>query len=290
MNQEWFEAGDLSRYLSDNDIVLLHNKMKSTVWLIQSCESERRIEGVEDYYITGTGFCIGPHGSILTCDHNLASERTTVTCLGEGNDHTYNVRILRRLKIWDLAILKVVNEEDHPIEFHYVKFATERGEAVFVGEEVHSIGNPDELFRLLMNGRVVYPVEYVNVENITRRPLGNVAQKTLADSHWSDNRTPWDITSDSGGNSYANALDRNLPLFQVSNYLVVEGGSGSPVFDNRGCVIGMLQQFAGKYNFAIHFSILDRFVKDNRLNDGAGKRESGSSKLGTQQKKKKGRK
>ncbi|XP_050220566.1 uncharacterized protein LOC126670784 [Mercurialis annua] len=222
-----FQDGDILKFLEDR--IQFHNELKHTIWNIDGQYIEDRGDGID---VTGTGFCVHPHGYILTCSH-CAADMIQVANFQTSVVHP--AKIVGRSHKHDLALLLCELESDVIPCFDYVKFPDERDQ-LFVGEEVHSIGHPSSLIGSLMSGMIVYPCS----EDYLCRTLENVQLTLLYPT-----------------------LNPKMPIIQISNYFATAGASGSPIFDNTGCVVGMLIALHKHHNLGVHFKILSQFIKEN---------------------------
>ncbi|XVF57605.1 hypothetical protein PTKIN_Ptkin06aG0218800 [Pterospermum kingtungense] len=239
MSQKWFEDGNTSMFL--NDRKEFHNTLISTVWVIRNYEA-----GSDDNYQIGTGFCVNPQGFILTCAHVIKNENQNYIDLynlrpNEPNGKLYNARVVLRRDDRDMALLKLISGEKEI--FDYVRFAGD-GDQIYCGEEIHTIGNPDELCGSFMSGRVVSPSYFDG--GTESRTIGNVASRRFV--------------TEAG-------LDPKIPIFVISGLYAIEGASGSPIFNNRGYVIGMHSRLEDLHNLAFHFSALLDFIGNINFDD-----------------------
>ncbi|XVF57612.1 hypothetical protein PTKIN_Ptkin06aG0219300 [Pterospermum kingtungense] len=226
MSQKWFEDGNTLRFLDKKKE--FYDALISTVWSIDNYFA--------DSYMSGTGFCIHPQGFIVTCAHLIVNEdeEATEVCNLGSNGKAFTARVVGKFNSCNMALLQVTSDKHQ--NFDYVKFA-EDGHEIYCGEEIHSIGNPNGLFGSFMSGRVVYPVDLKGAH----RTIGNVAAKTCASD-----------------------LNPDIPIIQI-DFHAIEGSSGSPVFNNRGYVIGMLLPPDSHYNLALHFCAVRNFIQNFNL-------------------------
>lgn len=263
MSQKWFADGIIDAPHSKKDF---HDELVPTVWVVLDMDGG----------MSGTGFCINQRGYILTCNHVCKSDFVHCSNLGPG-DWFAQAKVVRRLPSWDMALLLL---EDTAQRFDYVKMCDEQDQ-VFCGQDVFAIGNPNELHKSFMIGKVGYSCDELNPLDMDfEAATDSYKHKASVHDPLMLHRTIGNTSSDGDFPT----KNPNIPIIQIGRFCVDEGASGSPVFNKRGCVVGMHFASQGHQAFAIHFYALNHFISivSRELDD-----EAQSSKIEKKKKKKK---
>lgn len=267
MSQMWFAEGIIDAPHSKKDF---HDELVPTVWVVVDMDGGS----------SGTGFCINQRGYILTCNHVCKHDVVHCSNLGPG-DWFAQAKVVRRLPSWDMALLVL---EDIGQRFDYVKMCDEQDQ-VFCGQDVYAIGNPNQLHKSFMIGKVGYSCDEFNPLDMDFEAAADSYNQASVHDPLVLHRTIGN-TSSEGDFLTKNP---NVPIIQIGRFCIDEGASGSPVFNKRGCVVGMHFACHGHQAFAIHFCALNHFINivSPALDDEAHSSKMEKEKKGSKKGKKK---
>ncbi|XP_057771946.1 uncharacterized protein LOC130991640 [Salvia miltiorrhiza] len=238
----------------------------------------------DDDRFSCTGFCISSTGLLMTCAHCVPSENVTCSIIGRRRDgswtHDMTAKIVKIFKKWDVCILQLVSKEN--VSFDFVTFANENDQ-ICVGEDVHYIGGLAGLYFAYVKGMISCPCGY-DLESITniwkdRKPedftlmIKSYENYSLPPEMYGLG-PPYTIRAGIAGYYHMHPL---TPLIETNTMSYAGVASGSPLFNSRGQVIGMVIG-GGRGTMATHHVIL-KFFMDKVIEEedggGKGKEEDG---------------
>ncbi|XP_058198852.1 uncharacterized protein LOC131314318 [Rhododendron vialii] len=191
----------------------------------------------------GSGVIMDNRGFILTCAHIFRPDFKIIFVRHVDEDFHFRAELVAKNIDLDLAILKPINNDG--VRYNFSKF----GSLIDVGMEVFSIAHPGPLCYTLAIGHVAFPCTHSITDGLVSPMLKTPGGRVYGD------------IIGSRLNSISHR-DKNLQVIQISNFHLVGGSSGGPMFDPQGRDIGISSYGTGYFHFVVHLSMLKKFWED----------------------------
>ena len=171
-----------------------------------------------------SGFFIRSSGLAVTAKHVVKGVTYSMKAELPGDKKKYSVRILRKSRKYDLALLQVVI--DHPVPFLQIRST----DSLIPGEEVWTVGNPLLAFRETVTKGIfsrIFPEKDFKDELKMKKPLFNYK------GDWVQFSAP-----------------------------VTHGNSGGPVVDEKGRLIGVVSWGVTSHT-ALNFAVPASYILED---------------------------
>ncbi|KAK9704862.1 hypothetical protein RND81_07G017800 [Saponaria officinalis] len=236
----------------------LYESLKPIIWVLS-------VEGVFKQQLTIhslTGFAIDRDGHVMTCAHGGWQKWSGVTikarplCGTDGFEFEATV-VNVRLKN-DMCLLKI------PTTFEaYGRFGSGNLE---IGENVMTIGHPNDCVGSGVVGQVVYPCtadanfaydDFHTCDTYMCDSMMYTPDYRIMGHFWNYQY----LRSVKPPPIFEKNLQANLPVIQCSGLVGGAGSSGAPIFNLRGEIVGMLAMGFGGYEIGLHVTGLKKFIQ-----------------------------
>ncbi|XP_058738726.1 uncharacterized protein LOC131610717 [Vicia villosa] len=203
---------------------------------------------------------------ILTCDHVLPADDEIVRVRNFNHKTSFNARILRRNRSWDIALLVLQNAAD---KFASAEFVEDGN--ILLSQPLFHVGNPGRFLWSFFIGcagnkctnDAVAPSRRSRKKCFFHKPDLNETASHLKLGDFVNKKffARPNLIGENIKEKMKN-LNPSVPVIQCCGMGTAEGCSGGPVFNNEGKIVGMMGFNLVEFDIVSHVSMLKAYVYD----------------------------